>query len=171
MQERAGDGQDRNRTSGMEQSRSRGFRQLGYTRHPLGQLVDELFGSSFGSALGGSQGLWPTVDVDEDDQAYCVCLEVPGVSRDDLHVEIQQDQVTVRGEKRRGDSGARSRWSERQYGSFARSFMLPSDADPERARAAFENGVLTLTFPKKEEAKARRIEIEASSGPQKPSRS
>jgi HSP20 family protein len=174
QQERAGDGQERNRASGIEQSsRSRGFRELGYARHPLGQLVDELFGSSFGSSSGGSQGLWPVVDVDEDDEAYCVCLEVPGVSREDLHVEIQQDQVTVRGEKRRSESGGRARWNERQYGSFTRAFTLPSDADPERARAAFENGVLTLTFPKREEAKARRIEIEASSerGQEKSSRS
>jgi HSP20 family protein len=150
--------------SALEQTRPRGFRDLGFARHPFGQLIDDLFGSSYGSGMATSQTMWPVVDVDEDDEAYCVCIEVPGVARDDLDVEIQQDQVTVRGEKRRSDAGAKARWNERRYGSFARSFTLPPDADPDQARAEFEDGVLTLVFPKKEEAKARRIEIGSGSG-------
>jgi HSP20 family protein len=170
MRERASDGgQEGRNETGVEQWRSRGFRELGGARSPIAQLFDDFFGPALGSGMGmmgSGQAVWPVVDVDEDDESYTVCMEVPGVSRDDLQIEMQQDQVIVRGEKRRGDRGGRARWNERRYGSFVRAFSLPSDADPDQARAKFEDGVLVLTFPKREESKPRRIEIESGSGGQ-----
>jgi HSP20 family protein len=134
----------------------RGFRDL--ERSPFEQLLDDLLGPSFAGA-GRGRRAWPAVDVDEDEAAYCVCVEVPGVKREDLDVEIQQDLVTVRGEKRRDESGGRSRWNERSWGSFVRSFSLPPDANTDDARATFGDGVLRLVFPKREQARRRRIEI------------
>jgi HSP20 family protein len=150
--ERGGDGSER------QLERSSPFRESGLGGHRLGQILDELFGPSWIS--GPSRGAWPAVDVDEDDDAYHVCLEVPGVRREDIEVEIHGDMVTVRGEKRREESPRRSRWSERAYGAFVRSFSLPSDVESEQARASFRDGILTLTFPKREQAKPRRIEVQ-----------
>jgi HSP20 family protein len=142
-------------------ARQQPFRGLSTSTTRLGQLLDEFFGPSpLGAAMGGARSAWPAVDVEEDDQAYYVCVEAPGIQREDLDVEIDHDMITVRGERRRNESGPRSRWSERSYGRFVRSFSLPPDASPEQARAEFRDGMLTLTFPKHEQARPRRIEIQ-----------
>lgn len=143
------------------------FRSLA-TGTRLGQLLDEFFGPSlfgpslFSSFAGGAR--IPAVDVEEDDDAYYVCIEVPGVQREDLDVEIDRDMVTVRGERRRVSEGTKPRWTERTYGRFVRSFSIPSDADPDQVRAEFRDGLLTLTLPKREHARPRRIEISSGDG-------
>ncbi|RIL06311.1 MAG: heat-shock protein Hsp20 [Proteobacteria bacterium] len=152
QQQGGGDGSE------LERSRSGGVRDLGLPGVRLGQMLDDLFGSS---ALGSTRGGWPAVDIDESEDAYCVCMEIPGVRREDLEVDMEGGMVTVRGEKRRSEETGRARWSERSYGAFVRSFSLPSEVDPEQASATFEDGVLTLKFPKRESARPRRIEIQS----------
>lgn len=142
----------------MERGRSGGVRELGLPGMRLGQMLDDLFGSS--SAYGVGRGGWPAIDIDETEDAYSICMEIPGVRREDLEVDMEGGLVTVRGEKRRREEGGRARWSERAYGSFVRSFSLPSEVDPEQASASFEDGVLMLRFPKRESARPRRIEIQ-----------
>lgn len=164
-------GQQQGRGDGGEESlparQQQGFRDLGFPGTRIGQLLDQFFGPlapPFGTMLGQHGAGWPAVDVEEDDQSYCVCMEIPGVRREDLDIEIQNEVVTVRGEKRRSEKGSRPRWSERSYGAFVRSFSLPPDADPDETSASFQDGVLTLTFPKREQARPRRIEIQGASG-------
>jgi HSP20 family protein len=131
-----------------------------------------------------SQMMMPRLDVEEDDDSYEVSVELPGMKQEDVQIELNQNVLTITGEKRssfddrgerRGEEGGkfekperveksekrqrRSRWSERSYGRFTRSFTLPSDADTDRMEARFSNGVLAISIPKSEAAKPRTIQI------------
>jgi HSP20 family protein len=143
---------------------------------PFGELRDwQPFGTGFPTRLGrllreleedwpwpsAGRGWLPALDVHETDDAYAVSVELPGVSREDVTVEVNEGILTVRGEKKseREDKKEQRRFVERRYGTFTRSFSLPRDADGDRVEAGFENGVLTLTIPKPEAAKPRTVKI------------
>lgn len=103
------------------------------------------------------------VDVKEDDNAYTVHAEMPGVPKEDIHVSVDGNVVSLRAEIRQHDEkkeGEKVLRSERYYGAVARSFQLPSDIDATQAKARCEHGVLTLTLPKKQAASAQRLTIE-----------
>jgi len=103
------------------------------------------------------------VDVAEADNAYTVHAEIPGVSRDDIHVSLDGGVVTLSAEIKQQDEqrkDAKVLRSERYYGSVSRSFQLPQEVDAGAASAKYENGVLTLTLPKKAQANARRLAID-----------
>jgi HSP20 family protein len=109
----------------------------------------------------------PCIDVDEDDAGYEVTAELPGMKPEDVHVELDQNVLTISGEKRMGSEGdrresRRTRWSERSFGRFTRSFTLPSDADPDQLQASFSHGVLTVKVPKSEKSKPRTIDVSTS---------
>lgn len=103
----------------------------------------------------------PPVDIAEDDDAYHVSVELPGASKSDLTIEVKDDLLTVRGEKKseRQDRKEHPRRVERFYGAFSRSFTLPPNAAADRISASFENGVLALAIPKREEAKPRVVSV------------
>ena len=103
------------------------------------------------------------VDVKETPEAYTLQAEVPGVSRDDIQVNVDGKLVTLRAEIKQQDSqaeGGKLLRSERYYGAVSRSFQLPVDVDNSAARAKYENGVLQLTLPKKTAGAAQRLTIE-----------
>lgn len=103
------------------------------------------------------------VDVKETPEAYTVQAEVPGVSKEDIHVSVDGNVVTLRAEIKQQDSqadGEKLLRSERYYGAASRSFQLPVDIDNSAARAKYENGVLQLTLPKKTAGAAQRLAIE-----------
>ena len=103
------------------------------------------------------------IDVSESDAAYTVLAEVPGVGKDDIHVSIDGSVVTLRAEIKQQDSqssGEKVLRSERYYGAVARSFQLPAEIDQAQAKAKYDNGVLTLTLPKKLPSAAQRLAIE-----------
>lgn len=108
----------------------------------------------------------PAVDVSEDDKAYKITAELPGLNVDDVTVSISGDMLTLRGEKRQEheEKQANRHVSERAYGSFERSFSLPSNVDQAAVSAAFTNGVLTLSLPKSAAAQSqvRKIEVKAA---------
>lgn len=92
------------------------------------------------------------VDVKENDNAYIVNAEVPGVSKEDIHVSLDGNVVTLRAEVKQQDSTGKDEKvlrSERYFGAVSRSFQLPVDLDQTQAKAKYDNGVLTLTLPKK----------------------
>jgi HSP20 family protein len=130
--------------------RFRPFREFG-----LGPLM-----RGRGSILGTESGA-PAVDIAEDDGKYTVTAELPGVKSEDVHLEINGDLLTLRGEKRseREEEREERRYVERRFGTFSRSFTLPANADPDRIRAHFSDGVLTVEIPKSEETKPRVISI------------
>ena len=103
------------------------------------------------------------VDVKETDGGYTVHAEVPGVPKEDIHVSIEGNVVSLRAEVRQHDQkteGEKVLRSERYFGSVARSFQLPVDVDAAQAKAKYDNGVLTLTLPKKQGGNAQRLSIE-----------
>lgn len=135
---------------------------------PFGDLPDLSRWSPFRDLLRGSEGLAaragtvvPSVDVTEDDGHYVVTAEIPGAKKGDVNVEVHDGVLTLRGEKRseREEKKEKRHYIERSYGSFTRSFTLPSNADPERVEARFEDGVLTVTIAKAEETKPRVVDI------------
>lgn len=105
--------------------------------------------------------LSPAVDLTENDHNFIVTVELPGVKKEDVTVELQDDVLTIHGEKKseREEKTERTHWLERTYGSFSRAFTLPPAAIGEEMKASFKDGVLTIEIPKKEQAKSRQISI------------
>jgi HSP20 family protein len=103
------------------------------------------------------------VDVKETDQGYTVQAEVPGVAKEDIQVSVDGNVVTLSAEVKQSDTQAGDEKllrSERYYGSVSRSFQLPADIDQDTAKAKYDNGVLTLTLPKKKSGASQRLAIE-----------
>ena len=109
----------------------------------------------------GRGGWSPAVDISEDDQKYVITAELPGTKKEDVQVEVHENVMTIRGEKRceREEKKEQSRWMERCYGSFTRSFTLPANCAADRVTASFQDGVLTVELPKTEAAKPRAISV------------
>ena len=102
------------------------------------------------------------VDVKETDKGYTVEAEVPGVSKDEIHVSLDGNVVTLRAEVKQEDrqgSDEKLLRSERYFGAVSRSFQLPMDIDQAQAKAKYDNGVLTLTLPKKLANGSNRVSI------------
>jgi HSP20 family protein len=106
----------------------------------------------------------PAVDIVESDSAYLVKAEVPGLSPENIDVQVENDVLTVRGERKSENEEQRGgyRRVERRYGSFARSFVLPKGTNPEAIDAQVEHGVLTVTIPKVAPATARKVEVKGA---------
>jgi HSP20 family protein len=132
------------------------FRELGMSR--LGRLFDERFG-----ALAPAGRLVPAVDISEDDDRYVVSVEVPGAKKEDVTVESDDNVLTIRGEKRseREEKKEQTRYVERVYGSFSRSFTLPPNVAADRVSASFKDGVLSVEIPKREEKKPKVVSIKS----------
>ncbi len=107
--------------------------------------------------------LSPASEASQDDNGYRISVELPGVAEEDIHLTVEDGMVEVKGEKKtsREEKGETWYFSERQFGSFTRSFRLPADADQAGVRAEVKNGVLTVVIPKKQqsEPKPKRIPI------------
>ena len=102
------------------------------------------------------------LDVNESDKAYTVVAEVPGVKKEDIHVSLDGNTVTLRAEVKQEDqqgTDKKALRTERYYGAVARSFQLPQDVDAGQAKAKYDNGVLTLTLPKKGSSSVQRLAI------------
>lgn len=103
------------------------------------------------------------IDVKETGKEFAVHAEIPGVSKDDIHVSIEGSVVSLRAEIKQQDTqteGEKVLRTERYYGSVARSFQLPVEIDETKAKAKYENGVLLLTLPKKISATPQRLMID-----------
>jgi HSP20 family protein len=105
----------------------------------------------------------PAVDVCENDTHYTITAEIPGAQKDDVQVELDQDVLVIRGEKKseREEKKDRGRYLERSYGAFTRSFTLPGDADGDRLEASFKDGVLKIRVPRREVEKPKTISIKS----------
>lgn len=123
--------------------------------------MNRLFDTSFGEQEIGAVGWIPPVDIEETANGLRVTAEVPGMRKEDIHVEFENGLLTIRGERNREKKTEEKNFHrvERSYGTFVRSFRLPASIDAEQISANYSDGVLTLEMPKSETAKARRIEI------------
>jgi len=124
--------------------------------------LDRVFDQSGGQ---NGESTWESLrtDVIETADELIATLEVPGVRPEDVEITVDNNVLTVSGEKRQawqsGDEESGFRVAERRYGRFGRSFVLPQNVDPERISAETEHGVLTVRLPKREEARPRRIQV------------
>lgn len=142
-------------------------------KDPIGELssiherMNRLFGEAFGPSRAPEEGWtrsWePAVDIYEADDAIVVKAEVPGVERDQVGVEVKDGILTLRGERKFEREVKEENYHriERSYGSFQRSFTLPSSVDPDKVRATLKNGVLEVTLQKKEQARPKQIKVSA----------
>jgi len=133
--------------------------------------IDRMF-SGIGGTGGREAGLWaPPVEVRESEGNLVISAELPGLNKEDVKVEVNEDALVIQGERKRGweeERGGVHR-SERFYGSFYREIPLPEGAKADQAKAQFNNGVLEVTVPIPEsKRKARQITIESSEPERKP---
>ena len=106
----------------------------------------------------------PLVDITEDDKAYLIKAELPEVRKEELKVAVEDGVLTFSGERKleKEENGKRYHRVERAYGSFARSFTVPDDADASKVRAEFKDGVLLVRLEKTEKAKPKTIEVKVA---------
>jgi HSP20 family protein len=106
----------------------------------------------------------PSVDISETDTAYLIKGEIPGVKKEDVKVTIQDGMLNIVGERKMEKEEKERKYHriERSYGSFMRSFRVPSDADDSAVKAEFKDGVLNVTLPKSSSAKRKAIEVAVS---------
>lgn len=137
----------------------------------LQQEVNRLFGTFFDTQAGASNGglrRWvPAMDLVEEGEDFVLRADLPGLGEDDVNVELEDNVLTVSGERKSQHEEQRDgyRRIERASGSFARSLTLPDGVDPERVKAHFEHGVLEVRVPKPEQRKARRVAISVGEQP------
>lgn len=153
----------------------------GGTTHPILQLqreMDRLFDEAFRGfglspfraelfpPLAASGLLKPQVDIGANDQEYSITIEVPGVEEKDVKIEVADNIMTIRGEKKQEKEEKSKDYYrvERSYGSFQRDLSLPHDASQEDVKAKFKNGVLTITIPRKAlpKSEVKQIEIKGA---------
>ncbi len=131
-------------------------------RDPFFQLVDR-FMHDFNAAPVEARGWKPPVDIVEKDNAFLATVDLPGLKKEDIEISLDEGVLTLQGERKlehaEGDEAKGYRRIERAYGAFSRSFTLPQGVDLGKIEATFADGVLTLTLPKSEAAKARKIAI------------
>jgi HSP20 family protein len=128
--------------------------------------MDDLFGRFFGESLPDNAGTgtyWPAMDVAENEDAVIVKAELPGTKPDDIEISVQGNTLTISGEKKEESEDRREGYyhTERRYGRFQRVVSLPNDVDPEKIEATHREGVLTVSLPKTEAAKPKRVKISA----------
>lgn len=137
------------------------FRDLRSLQDEVNRLFTSNLTRSFDDE-GIARGAWsPRVDIYENKDQIVLEAELPGMNREDFDLSVENNVITLRGERhfeKKDDSDNYHR-VERAYGSFTRSFTLPQTVTAEGANAEYRNGVLRVTLPKREETKARRIEI------------
>lgn len=135
------------------------------TLRTLQREVDSLFDRFF-NRTGDEQersAVWsPRTDLVEKDNAFHLRLDVPGMTKDDISINLQNGTLTVSGERtsERTEEGEEYVRVERAFGTFHRTFRLPEAVDEENIEAAYEDGVLTINVPKTEESTRRQIEIQ-----------
>lgn len=141
--------------------------------NPSGDLVKNRFNRLFEDAFHdmlrpfddseqvASRSWMPAVDIRETDEALTLMVDLPGMEKDDVNLTIENNVLTISGERRfeREEENDNYHRIERSYGSFSRSFTLNSNVEADEVEASFDNGVLHVELPKREESKPRRISI------------
>ena len=141
----------------------------------MNRLFDDVLRGSFSvpsrEGQGGQGGtLMPHIDVSETEKELKIRAELPGVTEKDVEVTLNDDVLTIRGEKKieRTSEQENYHFVERSYGTFQRSLRVPYPVEPDQVQARFEHGVLTVTLPKSEQQRSRRIQVQAGGVPGRP---
>jgi HSP20 family protein len=136
------------------------FREFSTLQDRMNRLFRETQGNTQDESL-TSSSFAPAVDVYEDEHNVTLKIEVPGIDEKDIDVRIENNTLTVHGERKieKEEKEENYRRVERQYGSFTRTFNLPPTVDPEKVQADYDKGVLQITLPKKAEAKPKQVKV------------
>ena len=130
----------------------------------LREAMDRLFDDAFTRPLSVA-GAWsvPAIDMYQTDEEIVVKAALPGLKADEVQINITGDTLTLKGEVKQEEEKKEKAWHirEQRYGTFERSVLLPNDVIADKAKAEFENGVLTITLPKAEEVKPKTITVKA----------
>jgi len=139
----------------------------------LQNRMNRLLGNSFDNSVGQegrdealtTTSFAPAVDVYEDEHNVTLKIEVPGIDEKDIDVRVENNTLTVHGERKfeKEEKEENFRRVERQYGSFTRTFTLPTTVDAEKIQANYDKGVLKIELPKKAEAKPKQIKVNVGS--------
>jgi HSP20 family protein len=140
------------------------FRDLLTTRREFDRLLREAFSPLFGETELSTRSWAPPVDIYETDNDIVLKAELPGVDPKDVEVRVEDNTLYLKGERKQEKEVKEQNYHrvERSYGSFARSFSLPNSIDASKVKAEYKDGLLTLTMPKREEAKPKTIKIDVT---------
>src|SRR5579864_2054767 len=139
------------------------FREFSTLQDRMNRLFRESFEDRDESLT--SSSFAPAVDVYEDEHHITLKVEVPGIDEKDIDIRLENNVLTVHGERKieKEEKEENFRRIERQYGSFTRTFTLPSTVDAERIQADYDKGILKIVLPKKAEAKPKSIKVNVGS--------
>lgn len=141
------------------------FREFSTLQDRMNRLFRESYGPEGREESLTTTTFAPAVDVYEDEHSVNLKIEVPGIDEKDIDVRIENNVLTVHGERKfeKDEKEENFRRVERQYGSFTRTFTLPSSVDSEKVSANYDKGILKITLPKKAEAKPKQIKVNVGS--------
>ncbi len=137
------------------------FRELVEMQNRMDRLFRDYSGSQEGQEFLTTGSFIPPVDIYEDEHNVTVKMEVPGIEEKDLDIRVENNMLTVRGERKfeKDEKEENFHRIERRYGTFTRSFALPNTVDTEHVQANYENGILRIQLAKKAEAKPKQIKV------------
>jgi HSP20 family protein len=140
------------------------FRDLMPTQREFDRLFKEAFNPFFGEGNLSTRTWAPAVDIYETENDIVLKAELPGIDPKDVEVRVEDSTLYLKGERKFQKEVKDENYHrvERTYGSFARSFSLPNSINAEKVKAEYKDGLLTLTLPKREEAKPKTIKIDVS---------
>jgi HSP20 family protein len=141
------------------------FREFSTLQDRMNRLFRESYGPEGREESLTSTTFAPPVDVYEDEHNVTLKIEVPGIDEEDIDVRIENNVLTVHGERKleKEEKEENFRRVERQYGSFTRTFTLPNTVDSEKVSANYDKGILKIGLPKKAEAKPKQIQVNVGS--------
>jgi len=138
------------------------MRDISAIQEKMNQLFEDTLSRTRGREEGLGAGMWtPAVDIYETSDAVVVKAELPGLTKEQVGIEVKDGQLSLRGERKIEKDVKEENYHriERAYGTFQRSFSLPSSVDQEKISATLKNGILELVLPKKEQAKKKQINV------------
>jgi HSP20 family protein len=141
--------------------RWRPFRDMMSIQDEMNKLFDDFLGRPL-MRTEWSEGVWnPSVDISETKDNVIIKAEIPGLSKEDVKISMQDNMLTLTGEKKQEKEEKEANYHrvERSYGAFSRSFALPTSVKSDKIKATYKDGVLFITLPKTEEVKPKEIPI------------
>jgi HSP20 family protein len=143
------------------------FREVLTLQNRLNSLFQDYNRGTGESELVSTASFVPPVDIYEDEHKIVLKLEVPGMKQEDLDIQLENNNLTVRGERKfeKEEKEENFHRIERRYGSFYRAFTIPNTVNPDSVKADYDAGVLRIQLEKRAEAKPKQIKVQVGSGP------
>jgi HSP20 family protein len=141
------------------------FREMSSLQERMNRLMSDFRTRSPFGEEEMAQGSWiPAVDIYETKESIVLNVELPGVTKEDIALEVKDSTLTIKGEKKLEKNVTEENFHrmERSYGSFTRAFTLPSTVQQDKVKAKFRDGILEIMLPKAEEAKPKQIKVDVS---------